>query len=1401
MKNPVTNVLSINDELLDKAIQQEILRRGFEADLDAKIEAIYSRHYNQMSALIKSGGNYASIEKRVRKEVMNSVNDSYLLVRDSLKRYIISESETVIDDLDSTLNGALEDAFKLRYAPKSKIVDLVANKPILDSRLLSEHFNSMAKGELFRLSNKVSNGLARGQSTDEIATSLLSTLKITRIQAQTVARTAITQHGTTAAFLSYMENDDLISGFRYVATLDDRTTRVCAFHDGRVYKLDDPKAPHPPLHWNCRSTTVPVIKQFTDIAGNRINEASDAVRARFDGQAPASLTYGDWLKTQPYDTIRSLLGSEQSANAFIDGSLTIDRFIAPDGHLLDISQYIKASVKKNISKPAAVVNAFSQEATVSSKSIPNVSSTEEWFNSEDSSIYQKRILDHVSSKLGDEQGNGLFGLLNYRGGSSTSKAANRRKFLANTDNLYYDSINDRYLSPNRFNEYTETKLRLIDNINNDENLKPWTKAGLIQTLEKLEAIADGPAALMTVHALRRVALILDTGGTIDNVEALFYSFMDFKGVSKTGSIKDVSSLLESESRRNLPTLARLRDGVTLNKRFGEFNIERLRADRPQIEAEVVAFRLPTGFGAKVLENIEENELFSLNPQVVESTMIDLVTSNVTEQTVIAARLGRALAKEGAATSVEDIQKLGLQIFDNIAEAYGKKQRVGVSKQKAYHEVFGPGEQASAKIQTFIVWTDESIIHHQVNIEKLRVLDKLPISVELGDLVPTVKVGAKYYTRDGKPTRVRVNSAGYTGTLDEAGAQALNDAIETSDISIETFAKFFLDSARFQLRGNADKPNAIQDYILKSRTNDLQALKTLEWMQSVGGTWKSIFSMQASTRMQAINNISSFLGEFWRPVIGEAEEYSATPKLLRSIRQRFAPLRNKSLYSNVSSREAYLLEKFKDTNYSHEDLIYTLGEIVEEIVTKKNNNQLLDQLWGVSGNLFKDPRRKAAAEFLHAHIGSDPKEAMAVARLAQEYFRIGDFTSKKGVPFSNLKKLGDYKTRVRIELDTPESGNAAISLQSANEQAMRLTNAIPQGSIKRLRREVAERVLGKVNSVTGLDLTLTELEKLSKNPVTTTAYGSQHAVRVNTLKTKIAEKVPEDIHVIDSKKVNILIRKIEAGIKAGTIDKVEGRQVKKFILDEYKSLGVSEQRLLYPEAYDNPELKPLIEAYTDAGGYNAKKVVTGGQLRAASELVNEQLEALTPINAEYFGMQQKIVQAVHQHTGRDYIDTITLDDIVRRLSFTGEELVEFQLDETTKVKVLQVKKGVYDAAAANRGFGVLNNFTVDGFIAREVIRAAKAVGKKASVVYDGFHISGGDEEWLKTTILDISRKIVKGNPIGKNLKHLRDTGQISQQQYYDLANTWDGIRGDPKKVLKALDDGVEVHGLDGFFGVD
>lgn len=80
---------------------------------------------------------------------------------------------------------------------------------------------------------------------------------------ETIVRTYTTDaynHGRLTEFtrpdlLFFME------GFRYSAVLDERTTEVCRFLDGKVFKPEDPTLRQlvPPLHFNCRSLIVPVV--------------------------------------------------------------------------------------------------------------------------------------------------------------------------------------------------------------------------------------------------------------------------------------------------------------------------------------------------------------------------------------------------------------------------------------------------------------------------------------------------------------------------------------------------------------------------------------------------------------------------------------------------------------------------------------------------------------------------------------------------------------------------------------------------------------------------------------------------------------------------------------------------------------------------------------------------------------------------------------------------------------------------------------------------------------------------------------------------------------------------------------------------------------------------------------
>lgn len=78
-------------------------------------------------------------------------------------------------------------------------------------------------------------------------------------QAEALTRTAVNSIANRAALLTYRENDDVMGQYQYVAAVDDRTTEICLELNGQIFDVNDPTAKMPPQHWNCRSTTVPVV--------------------------------------------------------------------------------------------------------------------------------------------------------------------------------------------------------------------------------------------------------------------------------------------------------------------------------------------------------------------------------------------------------------------------------------------------------------------------------------------------------------------------------------------------------------------------------------------------------------------------------------------------------------------------------------------------------------------------------------------------------------------------------------------------------------------------------------------------------------------------------------------------------------------------------------------------------------------------------------------------------------------------------------------------------------------------------------------------------------------------------------------------------------------------------------
>jgi SPP1 gp7 family putative phage head morphogenesis protein len=170
-------------------------------------------------------------------------------------------------------------------------------------------------------------GHAQGLTTDEIVRQLRGTKaanyrdglisSLLKREGDAMVRTAIQQVNIEGQMAVAVANG--VQRYRWLSTLDSRTSQVCRSLDGNIYAVG--KGPTPPAHINCRSFIIVLVEGIDITQGTK--RASKG--AEGGQQVAASLTYYEWLKTQPFSFQVDALGAAR-ATLFRNGGLTAKQF-------------------------------------------------------------------------------------------------------------------------------------------------------------------------------------------------------------------------------------------------------------------------------------------------------------------------------------------------------------------------------------------------------------------------------------------------------------------------------------------------------------------------------------------------------------------------------------------------------------------------------------------------------------------------------------------------------------------------------------------------------------------------------------------------------------------------------------------------------------------------------------------------------------------------------------------------------------------------------------------------------------------------------------------------------------------------------------------------------------------
>ena len=230
---------------------------------------------------------------------------------------------TLSDDLGAPVAGVPKE-FKLNIGDGTSIT-------LPNGATLQSSFRRLAGKQAEVFTKEVRNGLLLGESSDKIARRVKGLLTVVpNNQIRAMVRTSVNQVANAASQAVYSQNQEITKRYRYIATLDSRTSAICRALDGRTFKYNE--GPTPPQHFNCRSTTVPIV----DYDGLGIPPPKPGKRRSSGGLVPENQTYGQWLSDQSKEVKADVLGAKQvpyfnMLSRKYGPSVAIRKFVSADG--------------------------------------------------------------------------------------------------------------------------------------------------------------------------------------------------------------------------------------------------------------------------------------------------------------------------------------------------------------------------------------------------------------------------------------------------------------------------------------------------------------------------------------------------------------------------------------------------------------------------------------------------------------------------------------------------------------------------------------------------------------------------------------------------------------------------------------------------------------------------------------------------------------------------------------------------------------------------------------------------------------------------------------------------------------------------------------------------------------
>lgn len=331
--------MSSNDNLLDAYTRHQIFVLRYSRGREAEAAKYIQRLADRVIEKLRSGGTEISTARQQAMlldiaQLITKMHEDYSagFIQEALDfgNYEAEFNQKLLGR-NITASAVLPAPEQIASAVYTNVLSLEPTKGYTIQSMLSE-FGRLKSRQVV---SYIRDGFTLGETTDQITNRVLSNVDMQKRQAESLVRTSLNHVAIQARQTTMRENSDVIEGYKWLSTLDSRTSLVCASRDGIIYE-DVDSNPKPPAHFNCRSTITYVIKPEYDL-GRDIKVERPSVGAEGVTQVSENTRYPDWLKRQPPEFQDEVLGKARG-RLFREGNITIDKFVDNTGKVLSLDR-------------------------------------------------------------------------------------------------------------------------------------------------------------------------------------------------------------------------------------------------------------------------------------------------------------------------------------------------------------------------------------------------------------------------------------------------------------------------------------------------------------------------------------------------------------------------------------------------------------------------------------------------------------------------------------------------------------------------------------------------------------------------------------------------------------------------------------------------------------------------------------------------------------------------------------------------------------------------------------------------------------------------------------------------------------------------------------------------------